>query len=77
MAKQKRGTPKEEPMVRINVILPLSERERFDQTCRYNGKIKQSMNWRIRELIRADIEGRVALTRTPPPLKGWAAKKHP
>ncbi|MDE2107021.1 MAG: hypothetical protein KGL39_57975 [Patescibacteria group bacterium] len=75
MARNKKQTPEDEPMVRINVILPLSVREQFNQACQFNGKVKQSMNWRITELLRADIEGRISVPRTSPPAKGWAAKK--
>ena len=57
---------RQEPEVRINVILPLSEREAFDRWCRYGGRPKQSMTWRIRKLIEADAAGKVDLPRTEP-----------
>jgi hypothetical protein len=63
MAKAQKDTN----MVRINVILPESEREAFDKWCRYGATHKVSMNLRIRQLLKADAAGKINLSRTAEP----------
>jgi hypothetical protein len=55
--------PKGEKMVRINIVLPESEREAFDKWCRYGGKPKVSMNRRLRALLLADVQGQIPIPR--------------
>lgn len=58
---------KDQKMVRINVILTPTEREEFDKWCRYGAGEKVSMNLRIRQLITADVAGRLPVPRIAPP----------
>ncbi len=61
-------TLKDEQVVRINVLLPESERTAFDRWCRYGASPKVSMNMRIRQLLRADSAGKVSVSRNAEPL---------
>lgn len=64
--------PEEEEIVRINVLLPLKERDAFDLSCRHKpGQIRTSMSWRIRELLAADAAGDTVMPpRRKPPKRG-------
>lgn len=63
------GKDDRDKIVRINVLVPLSERDAFDLACRV-GKPRTSMNWRIRELMRADSKGTTGVPKSEPPKRG-------